>query len=102
MARKLSWSPQDIEATASYIERDSLWYAQICVSKILAVAESILDFPESGRIVPEIANASIREKFVYSYRVIYRPESNRIVVAAVIHGSGLLEQVNVRVKGDET
>jgi toxin ParE1/3/4 len=102
MAVKLSWSPEaleDIEAIASYIERDSPWYAQMVAIKIFAVADAIPEFPEIGRIVPELGIGNIRERFVYSYRLIYRIESSRIVVAAVIHGSRLLESLAKRVEG---
>ena len=40
MARKLTWSPEaieDIEAIASYIERDSLQYARTVASKIVEI-----------------------------------------------------------------
>ncbi len=104
MAAKLSWSPEaleDIEAIASYIERDSPWYAETVVSKIIAVAESIPEFPEIGRIVPELGTAEIRERFVYSYRLIYRLDATRIVIAAVIHGSRLLDSFVKRVEDPE-
>lgn len=94
MARRLTWSPEaieDIEAIASYIERDSPWYAQIVVSRIVAAAESVIEFPEAGRKVPEIGREDIRERFVYSYRLIYRIDSGQVLVAAVIHGSRLLQ-----------
>ena len=105
MARQLSWSPEaieDVESIAFYIERDSPWYAQVVVSKIVAVAGAISDFPDIGRIVPEIGDTGIRERFVYSYRVIYRVEENRILLAAVIHGSRLLEAFAQRIAGTET
>lgn len=102
MARQLSWSPEaieDIEAIASYIERDSPWYAKVVAAKIVAVAETILEFPEMGRIVPEIDSVIIRERFVYSFRLIYRIEDNRILMAAVIHGNRLLEPLAQRIAG---
>src|SRR5438105_5362420 len=101
MARVLVWSPEaieDVESIASYIERDSLWYAKAVASKIVEVAESIPDFPDLGRIVPEIGNVAIRERFVYSYRIIYRVDDERILVAAVIHGSRLLEPFVPRIE----
>jgi toxin ParE1/3/4 len=67
MAYRLAWSPEaieDIEAIASYIERDSPWYARAVVLKIVETAEAIPDHPELGRIVPEIDDKSIRERFV--------------------------------------
>jgi plasmid stabilization system protein ParE len=103
MALPLAWSPEaieDIESIASYIERDSLWYARVVVSAIVEIAESIPAFPESGRIVPEIGNSSIRERFVYSYRIVYRIESESIMVVAVIHGSRLLQPFATRIEGE--
>ncbi len=102
MAHRLAWSPEaieDIEAIASYIERDSLWYARAVVAKIVETAEAIPDHPELGRIVPEIDGRSIRERFVYSYRIIYRIEQERILVATVVHGSRLLEPFIARIEG---
>ena len=102
MAQRLAWSPEaieDIEAIASYIERDSLWYARAVVAKIVETAEAIPDHPELGRIVPEIDDRSIRERFVYSYRIIYRIEQERILVATVVHGSRLLEPFIARIDG---
>jgi toxin ParE1/3/4 len=102
MARGLAWSPEaieDIESIASYIERDSPWYAKTVASRIVETAETIPDHPELGRIVPEIGDRSIRERFVYSYRIIYRLESERILVAAVIHGSRLLQHFIPRIEG---
>ena len=89
MARDLVWSPEaieDIEAIAAYIERDSPWYAKAVVSKFIEAAELIPEYPQLGRIVPELQDPDVRERLVHSYRVIYRLEENRAVVAAVIHG----------------
>jgi toxin ParE1/3/4 len=104
MAYRLAWSPEaieDIEAIASYIERDSPWYARAVVSKIVETAETIPDHPELGRIVPEIDDKSIRERFVYSYRIIYRIEQERILIATVVHGSRLLQPFIARIEGGQ-
>jgi plasmid stabilization system protein ParE len=89
MARALVWSPEaidDVEGIAAYIERDSPWYARAVASKIVETAETIPRYPELGRVVPEIGDPAIRERFVHRYRVIYRIEQTRILMAAVIHG----------------
>src|ERR1041384_5018173 len=89
MARVLVWSPEaveDIEAIAAYIERDSPWYARAVTSKIVETAESIPEYPELGRMVPEIDDPAIRERLVHRYRVIYRLDDARALVVAVIHG----------------
>jgi plasmid stabilization system protein ParE len=89
MARVLVWSPEaveDIDAIAAYIERDSPWYARAVASKIVETAESIPEYPELGRIVPEIDDPAIRERLLHRYRVIYRLDEARVLIAAVIHG----------------
>ncbi len=102
MARGLVWSPEaieDIESIASYIERDSPWYAKAVASKIVEAAETIPEFPELGRIVPEVGDPAIRERFAYSYRIIYRLERHRVLIAAVIHGRRLLQPFVQRIEG---
>jgi toxin ParE1/3/4 len=102
MARLVAWSPEaidDLEAIGAYIERDSAWYAKAVVSKIVETAESIAQFPKLGRVVPEIGNASIRERFIH--RIIYRDEDGRILIAAIIHGSRLLQPFSQRIEGDQ-
>ena len=100
MARQLKWSPEaveDIEAIALYIARDSSYYAQAVVSRIVLLTESIPDQPELGRLVPEIRDPIYRERFVHKYRIIYRIDSERILIVAVIHGSRQLEPLVERI-----
>ena len=56
------------------------------VSKLIETAESIPDYPQLGRAVPELGDPNIRERLVHKYRLIYRLEESRAVIAAVIHG----------------
>lgn len=53
-----------------------------------------------GRPVPEIGDTSIRERFVHRYRVIYRLESARVLVVAVIHGRQNFEPFANRIEDD--
>jgi len=101
MDYKIIWSPEaleDIESIAEYIARDSEHYARAVVSKILDRTGSMKEFPFIGRIVPEIGNKYIRERFVYSYRLIYRIGKNEILIIAVIHGKRLLENILERIE----
>lgn len=99
MDLEVEWSPEateDLESIADYIARDSEFYARAVVAEILAVSRSIREFPLIGRIVPEIGNDRIRERLLYSYRLVYRIEPQRVLVVAVIHGKRLLENVPER------
>ena len=76
----VKWSPEateDLESIAEYITRDSEFYARAVVTKILSVSRTIGEFPWIGRIVPEIGDERIRERFIYSYRLVYRVEPER-------------------------
>ena len=93
MDYQIVWSPEalaDVEAIASYIARDSEMYAKAVVDKILETARHVQGFPFLGRRVPELGQETIRERFVYSYRLIYRIRNETITIAAVIHGRRLL------------
>jgi plasmid stabilization system protein ParE len=80
-----------LEAIADYIAADSPTYAGIVVKKVVNQARLLSKFPLSGRQVPEFDNENMRELLVYNYRVLYRLEGDRVVIAAVIHGKRLLE-----------
>ncbi len=94
MAFTVVWSPEaveDLEAIAEYIGRDSEFYARTIVAKALDLTKAIREFPNSGRVVPEFGDETVREFFIYNYRVIYRTSENRILIVAVIHGKRLLD-----------
>lgn len=93
MAYRVNWSPRaltDVEEIAHFIEKDSLFYAQAVVTKIVRSTAKLADFPLAGRIVPEFNQPDFRELFVYSYRVIYRVKNETVTVVAIIHGKRLL------------
>jgi toxin ParE1/3/4 len=99
MDLEVKWSPEaieDLEAIAEYIARDSAHYAGSVVTEILSASRKIPEFPLTGRMVPEMGDEKIRERFIYSYRLVYRIESERILIIAVIHGKRLLESVAER------
>jgi plasmid stabilization system protein ParE len=93
MDTRVSWSPEaleDVDSIAAYIAKDSPFYASAVVQKILDAAQSLGEFPNIGPIVPEIGEPEFRERFVYSYRVIYRVTAEQVLIVAVVHGRRLL------------
>jgi plasmid stabilization system protein ParE len=93
------WSPEaieDLDSIAEYIGRDSDFYARAVVTKVLNVTRAIPDFPMMGRRVPELDDENIRERLVYSYRVVYKVQAGRILIVAVIHGKREIENVSAR------
>lgn len=76
---------QDLKKIYDYIARDSKYYAEKVSQDILERSVKLNEFPEIGRIVPEIGEVNIREVIVYSYRLIYEISSDKIEVLALIH-----------------
>ena len=57
MGRKVVWSPEaldDVDAIASYIARDSVFYTATVVNRILETSRSLNQFPQLDRVVPEL------------------------------------------------
>ena len=89
MARQVVWAcaaTEDLEAVAAYIHKDSPAYAASFVNRALQAGRSLSELAERGRLVPEFMDEKIREIFVYSCRLIYRIESDRISILGLVHG----------------
>jgi len=80
------WSPLAIEQArdiASYIALDKPSAAEKWVNDIFECVERLREFPESGRIVPEIKRSDTREIVQGNYRVIYKISESAIHVLVV-------------------
>jgi toxin ParE1/3/4 len=57
--------------------------------ELITRAESLADFPEIGRTVPEFRQPNLREIICRSYRIIYRlqRENERIQIVRFWHGA---------------
>lgn len=99
MAEPLIWSDEaidDIDAIAQFIARDSQHHARRVVDALFALGDAIAEHPLAGRIVPEFGNRQVRERFLYSYRLIYEIGDDRVAVLAVLHGRRLIESNDER------
>jgi toxin ParE1/3/4 len=56
--------------------------------------ERLTDFPESGRVVPELGAPQVRELIFGAYRVFYRVDT-AVHVLSVRHGSQLVREDEV-------
>lgn len=87
---KIIWAPSalaDIEAIAKYIERDSVDQAALFVSRVIEMTDQLEDFPQSGRIIPEINDKNCRELIYGAYRIMYRIMRQEIWITGVTHGA---------------
>jgi len=77
---------RDLRNIHEYIAEDSKYYAKRVTDDIIAKTENLNDFPEIGRIVPELQESYIRELIVYSYRLLYEIKPKKIEILAIVHG----------------
>jgi toxin ParE1/3/4 len=90
VARALRWTEAataDLEEAATFIARDSPFYAMALVRAARAAAQSLKTLPERGRIVPEARSQEVRELSVKSYRLIYRVTPKALWTLAFVHGA---------------
>ena len=88
--RRVAWSVEarrTLEEILEFIHRDSPEGAQRVLEQALAAAGSLSTLAERGRVVPETAQPSIREIFVYRYRLMYRVSDELVEILAFIHGA---------------
>jgi plasmid stabilization system protein ParE len=84
----VTWSipaKHDLKKIHDYIAEDSKYYALKVSQEFVARSETLFDFPEMGRMVPEIEDPNIRELIIYSYRLTYEVSSSHIEILAIIH-----------------
>ena len=79
------------ELQAWYNEQDVPEIGQRFVAEIFAQVEKLVDFPESGRIVPEFGLSVVRELLHPPFRVVYRVGIDTIWVVRVWRSERLLK-----------
>ena len=87
---QVTWTEQaldDLDAICLFIARDAPGYAALFAQAVFRATERLVEFPFSGRVVPEIERQDTREIIVQSYRIIYRVMDEMVQIITVHHGS---------------
>jgi len=92
MAYKLTWSPiarDDLHDIVTFIARDNVNRAMSFGYALISETDRLQDFPESGRVVPEYRNSTVREIVFRPYRIVYRVDhgTGRCEIARIWHSS---------------
>ena len=92
MAFRLTWSPTarlDLWNLLEYISESSRQAAGDFGRGVFEAVERLKEFPESGRIVPELGDPAIREIIRRPCRIVYRVKSDQetIEIARVWHAA---------------
>jgi toxin ParE1/3/4 len=79
----------NINEIAEYISQDSVFYAQILVDNFFKIEKKLMEYPRSGRMIPEAGyDDSLREIIEGNYRIFYEIKSEfRIEILAVYHSA---------------
>ncbi|PIS45546.1 MAG: plasmid stabilization protein [Ignavibacteria bacterium CG08_land_8_20_14_0_20_37_9] len=95
---KLNWTKealQRLQAIEDYIARDNIKAAGGFVDKLIYLAETLVDNPRKGRVVPELSIENIRELLHKNYRIVYLVKKNSIEILTVFEGHQLLKKDEV-------
>jgi plasmid stabilization system protein ParE len=87
---------KDLAGIVEYVASESVIDALKILGRIKKQAEALKEFPERGRVVPELASQGIyqyREKVVAPWRLIYRIGDELVYVLAVIDSRRNLEDI---------
>ncbi|MBU1052789.1 MAG: type II toxin-antitoxin system RelE/ParE family toxin [Proteobacteria bacterium] len=90
---QIVWTQEALEKLAEieeYISKDSPKRAINFINYLIEQAETLINHPEIGRVVPEIGNENIRELIAKRYRIIYRLSGKRVEILTVFEGHRLL------------
>ena len=95
---KITWSPlaiQRVLEASEFISRDKPDAAARWAESTFRAVERLVDFPESGRVVPELGRPELREIIHGAYRIIYRIGDTEVYILTVRRASQVLEETEV-------
>ena len=75
------------DAVIEYISQESPEASAKILDLVLESASSLNSLSMRGRIVPELQDPTVRETFIYSYRLLYQVTEEEVRVLAILHGA---------------
>ena len=82
------WSDQskkDLKAIHDYIGRDSPFYADRMVERIILRADRLIRFSSSGHPVHEYPELPLKEVHEKPYRILYRIHRKTVEIVTIVH-----------------
>ncbi len=95
---KIIWTEQAVEKLeqyADFIALDKPSAALKWAKKIQKLVENLLEFPELGRVVPELGRPEIRELIEGEYRIIYYLQPDSISIITIYHSKQILKKSEI-------
>ena len=95
---RLAWSDRAlarVRETARFIAADDPAAALRWAEGLFDAVGRLADYPESGRLVPELEGRGVRELVYGAYRVFYRVDAGAVLILTVRHASQLIREDEV-------
>ena len=92
---KILWTKESLirlQEIEEYISRDNPIVAIEFVDNLIKIAETLVDNPKEGRVVPELSIENIRELLYKNYRIVYLVKKSTIEILTVFEGHQLLKK----------
>lgn len=84
----------DLQRLREYYEPLSLRFSNKLIDQLINRTRSLATSPQSGRVVPEFADKTIREVLSGDYRIVYRyKQPDKVEIARTFHSAQLLRQL---------
>ena len=87
---KVFWTKHaltQLDSIYEFVAQDSPHYARQLADRLTGRTVQLGQFPYSGRMVPELAEPTVREVFESSYRLIYIVQKGEIRVLTILHSA---------------
>jgi toxin ParE1/3/4 len=92
---RIAWTDRVLERireTARYIAADDPAAAVRWAEGLFDAAARLADFPESGRLAPELEDRGVCELVYGAYRVFYRVDAESVLMLTIRHASQLIRE----------
>jgi len=83
---------KDLEAIHTwYVDQQVPAVSEKLLRELISQVERLADFPENGRVVPELGLVNLREVIYSPFRIVYRVDANRVRIVRVWRSERLLK-----------
>lgn len=82
------WTPRaraDLKAIYDHITKDAPLNAKTVTQAIVHKTQTVLQIPLVGKKVAEVADENLREISLYSWRILYHIQQDKVYVLTLVH-----------------
>lgn len=100
LVRWTARATRDLRAIYDYIAADNPIVARRLIGQLIAAADRLREFPDSGRPVPRFEQLGVREVISSPYRIAYRSVEGEVRIIKVHHGARLIHASDLLEESD--